>query len=326
MTQRDGVMARAMRARRLLDARTTHREDDPIRPQYLSLSPRKASSLPEGHPDILSQNTDGPRCPFASMMAETPKHRQTALSNAAAPPAPKSVPTPPETEQHDGMSKCPIRMLDERPPEEIAEYFESHKHEIPRSHEICVKRYQSNEQSIRLLDAKYGNLVNMIQGLGMKHQPLLPTKEGPEGHVEKPVSNPSVEAWAGNVSLDKEEQELGQDGEADRQGHFDRDLREIRVGESPSRPWGIPVPDVETKPASHAKQSPAPEQPDRPRERHEQAKAKLTANIQSSPFKGPSNGTSAQMVFNGPVFFGYSAEQAAVLMSQFAGNSPTNQT
>ena len=316
-------MAKAMRAHRLLNAQTTQCEDHPIRPSYLSLSPVK---LPEGHPNIQAQNPDGPRCPFASMMNESPKQRQTALSNAAAPSAPKSVPTPPETEQHDGVSKCPIRMLDERPPEEIAEYFETHKHEIPRSHEICVKRYQSNEESIRLLDAKYGNLVNMIQGLGMKHQPLLPTKEGQEGHVEKPVSNPSVEAWAGNVPLDKEEQELEQDGEAERQGHFDRDLREVRVGESPSRPWGIPVPDAETKPASHAKQPPAPEQPDLSRAQHHQAKASLPANIPGSPSKEPFNGTPAQMVFNGPVFFGYSAGQAAVLMSQFAGNNSANQT
>ncbi|MDI1490037.1 MAG: hypothetical protein OHK93_001236 [Ramalina farinacea] len=254
-------------------------------------------------------------------MNESPKQRQTALSNAAAPSPPKSVPTPPETEQHDGVSKCPIRMLDERPPEEIAEYFESHKHEIPRSHEICVKRYQSNEQSIRLLDAKYGNLVNMIQGLGMKHQPLLPTKEAQEDHVERPVSNPSVEAWAGNVPLDKEDQELEQGGEAEREGHFDRDLREVRVGESPSRPWGIPVPDLET---SHAKQPPA--QPDLPREQHQQAKAKLPAKPKSSPSKESISGTLAQMVFNGPVFFGYPAEQAAVLMSQLAGNKSADPT
>ena len=319
-------MAKAMRARRLLDAQTIHSEEQRISPQYLSLSPVKTSALPEGHPNIQSPNTDGPRCPFASMMIESPKQRQTPLSTSAPPSAPKSVPTPPDTEQHDGVSKCPIRMLDERPPEEIAEYFESHKHEIPRSHEICVKRYQSNEQSIRLLDAKYGNLVNMIQGLGVKHQPLLPTKEAQEGHVEKPVSNPSVEAWAGNVSLDKEDQELDQDGGADREGHFERDLREIRVGESPSRPWGIPVPDVETRPASHAKQPPVPGHPYSPQVEGSSTNAKLPPNLQSSPSRGLCKSTPAQMIFNGPVFFGYSAEQAAALMSQFAGTSPANQT
>ena len=323
MTQEDGVMAKAMRASRLLNAKTTHHDDKPIRPSYLSLSPVK---LPEGHPNIQSQSTNGPRCPFASIQNESPKQRQTALSNTAAPPAPKSVPTPPDTEQHDGVSKCPIRMLDERPPEEIAEYFESHKHEIPRSHEICVKRYQSNEQSIRLLDAKYGNLVNMIQGLGMKHQSLLPTKEAQEGHGEKPISNPSVEAWAGNVPVDKEEQELGQDSEADRQGYFDRDMREIRVGESPSRPWGISVPDVETKPANHAKQSRGPEHTDSPQLHGSNANTKSPPNLQSSPSRRPCNSTPAQMIFNGPVFFGYSAEQAAVLMGQFAGTSAANQT
>ena len=36
---------------------------------------------------------------------------------------------------------CPIRFLDQHSPVEAATYFENHKHEIPRSHEICVKRY-----------------------------------------------------------------------------------------------------------------------------------------------------------------------------------------
>ena len=40
---------------------------------------------------------------------------------------------------------CPIRFLDQHSPEEVATYFERHKHELPRSHEVCVKRYQSND-------------------------------------------------------------------------------------------------------------------------------------------------------------------------------------
>lgn len=180
---------------------------------------------------------------------------------------PDSLPTPPHTQEHvehmqapgrdsegtissspsttGSVSKCPIRMLDERSPEEIAEYFEHHKHEIPRSHEICVKRFQSNTESIRKLDAKYGNLVNMIQGLGMKHQPLLPAKGDEENFSEVDgKSIKKVENWADNVKEHPEEVDLHSallanpsDTDA-REGHFDRPLKEVRVGESPSRPWG----------------------------------------------------------------------------------------
>jgi hypothetical protein len=144
-------------------------------------------------------------------------------------------------------AKCPIRYLDQHSPEEVAKYFETHKHEIPRSHEICVKRYQRNEEDIRKLDAKYGNLVSMIQGLGQKHQPMLPTKEEDAVEVEQ-GSNERVENWAQAVSADgvghEEEPEIPDD-EEDREGRFDRPLKEIRVGESPSRPWGISVPILE---------------------------------------------------------------------------------
>ena len=46
------------------------------------------------------------------------------------------------------VSRCPIRYLDKHSPEEIAEYVERHKHEIPRSHAICVKRYQRDPQNM----------------------------------------------------------------------------------------------------------------------------------------------------------------------------------
>jgi hypothetical protein len=126
----------------------------------------------------------------------------------------------------------------------VARYFETHKHEIPRSHEICVKRYQKSEQQIRQLDAKYGNLVSMIQGLGQKHQPMLPAKEEDSVEVEQ-ASNERVEDWAKAVSADgvnNEEEPLFPEDEEDRESRFDRQLKEIRVGESPSRPWGISVP------------------------------------------------------------------------------------
>ena len=146
------------------------------------------------------------------------------------------------------IPKCPIRYLDQHSPEEVAKYFENHKHEIPRSHEICVKRYQSNEAGIRRLDAKYGSLVNMIQGLGVKHQPLLPTDEDDEtAHLEE-KSIMRVKSWQQAFddkamnSADCPQPSDQSDGSEDRDGRFDRPLKEVRVGESPSRPWGIQVP------------------------------------------------------------------------------------
>ncbi|KIW00616.1 uncharacterized protein PV09_07813 [Verruconis gallopava] len=153
---------------------------------------------------------------------------------------------------------CPIRFLDQHSPEEVAQYFERHKHELPRSHELCVKRYQSNEASIRELDKKYGTLVTMIQGLGQVHQPMLPEtpeddtldqNDGVEGG-----SKARVEKWASTVTeslkgvdeIPVDDVSTGENGEMDeREPHFDRPLKDVRVGESPSRPWGIAVPDVD---------------------------------------------------------------------------------
>ena len=150
---------------------------------------------------------------------------------------------------HPGMEKTAEASGDGflNPPEEVvwSRYFETHKHEIPRSHEICVKRYQRNEQDIRKLDAKYGNLVSMIQGLGQKHQPMLPTKEEENSVEVEQASNERVEDWAKAVStdgVDHEEERLFPEDEEDRESRFDRPLKEVRVGESPSRPWGISVP------------------------------------------------------------------------------------
>lgn len=158
---------------------------------------------------------------------------------------------------------CPIRFMDQHDPEEVAKYFEKHKHELPRSHEVCITRFQSNAESIEQLDRKYGNLVNMIQGLGQKHQAWLPDE--PEDAIEEqPEDAPEavadaeadakadakVQRWATAVSASlqegtppPEEEGLGnQDPDEARIAHFDRPLKEVRVGESPSRPWGITIP------------------------------------------------------------------------------------
>ena len=269
--------------------------------------------------------------------------QQPGKADAPQSQRPDSLPTPPHTQEHfehqpapegnnDGsispspsttgsISKCPIRMLDERSPEEIAEYFEHHKHEIPRSHEICVKRFQSNTESIRQLDAKYGNLVNMIQGLGMKHQPLLPAKGNEEDLSEADArSIKKVENWADNVNENPEEVDLHStllanpsDTDA-REGHFDRPLKEVRVGESPSRPWGISVPGAAAIPDTV--ESEAVPTPMEPEARQPRGSIEQVAMPLKSHGTGGQNDDKPQMVFTGPVFIGYSAEQAASLIEK----------
>jgi hypothetical protein len=283
---------------------------------------------------------------------------------------------------------CPIRFLDQHSPEEVAKYFENHKHEIPRSHEVCVKRFQSNAESIKKLDAKYGNLVSMIQGLGVKHQPWLPKE--PEEDEDEAIERDSaekVEKWAKAVSEslhdgedaveapDMDEPHIPDD--VDRTPHFDRPLKEIRVGESPSRPWGITVPskynhhktnsvasseaaatasplgqpqfdmgmasEMPAKPPGggcpfdHTKMARGPPQtpfaapPETPRPH-------ILPDIPSPPVEHSAPPPSAplptistpdaaergrspppQLVFNGPVFFGYPPEQVMALLAQGGG-------
>ncbi|KAI2614537.1 uncharacterized protein GGS25DRAFT_472166 [Hypoxylon fragiforme] len=156
-----------------------------------------------------------------------------------------------ESNSQPAASKCPIRYMNQHSPEEIAHYLETHKHELPRSHEVCVRRYQKNEEHIKKLDAKYGNLANMVEGLSRIHQPMLPEQDTrPQSEVEK-SSNARVETWAQTVSAeasDDPDHTALDHGEEDpeRQCHFDRPFKEVRVGESPSRPWGISVPIYDT--------------------------------------------------------------------------------
>ena len=309
----------------------------------------KRRTMPQDHPAIIEQKgTPQLSCPFASFAKEDELQPLDHLSSLPRPP--DSLPTPPDTGEHyiidkqmqsthsspvppppaapasvtGSLSKCPIRLLDERPPEEIAEYFETHKHEIPRSHEVCVKRYQSNEQSIRQLDAKYGNLVNMIQGLGMKHQPLLPREnEGAEldkDEHEKSIyksGEGKVDDWVGALGPAVMEDTTNEDARAilpEREGHFERSLKEIRVGESPSRPWGISVP-VGT--ASHVEDILSGQMGTEPKQK---PTTESPSSIDFKPKEGTgvqtSKDSTANVVFSGPVFIGYSPDQAAEFLKQ----------
>lgn len=201
------------------------------------------------------------QCPFSAMKNDnteavgdgaddpTPHHSSDPI--CAAMEESTSTPAP------NGAPKCPIRFMDKHSPEEIAHYVETHKHELPRSHEVCLRRNQKNEDQIRKLDSKYGNLVSMIQDLSHLHAPMLPSAE-PVTEVDVDVdvdrvSNRRVSDWAQNVSASTIEgltgtehmqdgETLAHDSDLDRTSHFNRPLKEVRVGESPSRPWGISVP------------------------------------------------------------------------------------
>ncbi|KAG5943898.1 hypothetical protein E4U53_006990 [Claviceps sorghi] len=151
-----------------------------------------------------------------------------------------------------GSSKCPIRFMDKHSAEEIAHYVETHKHALPRSHEVCLRRYQRNETQMKKMDSKYGNIVSMIEGLSHIHQPMLPGSDGEDqGRAaaadkdDGDDSNERVQHWARSVSRvggSDDVNELVEPADQDRTSHFERPLKEVRVGESPSRPWGISVP------------------------------------------------------------------------------------
>ncbi|KAL2154353.1 hypothetical protein VTH82DRAFT_3029 [Thermothelomyces myriococcoides] len=256
-------------------------------------------------------------------------------------------------------SKCPIRFLDKHSPEEIAHYVETHKHAIPRSHEICVRRYQRNEEQIKKLDAKYGNLVNMVKDLSQLHRPLMPPSQDEVKEAEK-SSNKRVEDWAQTVAPGKPEPEDGPEPPVDeeREARFDRPLRDVRVGESPSRPWGISVPleaglqQHEPSPKAPGAVTQADKEPSGPpkcpfdhtkmfmgpvgREgtpaEQPFSTAKLDApppstpqptfvNLPEAPAANRDKTDGPQVVFNisGPVFIGYPMEQAIEFMKQFQG-------
>lgn len=229
--------------------------------------------------------------------------------------------------QAASASKCPIRFLDQHSPEEIAEYFQNHRHEIPRSHELCVKRYQRSEDQIRQLDHKYGSLVNMIQGLGEKHQPMLHTRTDGDNVSQGRTSQGKVEAWAHEVddshknngdSVDGVDGAAGDGMGTQRDGRFDRPLKEIRVGESPSRPWGISVPQAAPIPPSAvvAQEKPEPDafhQPELP--------TPLTVPFEQRRTKSPvemAGRTERQprMIFTGPVFMGYSPQEITDILQR----------
>ena len=244
----------------------------------------------------------------------------------------------PKNRQTTEPGICPIRLLDQHSPEEVATYFERHKHQLPRSHEMCVKRYQSNEKQIRELDAKYGSLVSMIQGLGAKHKDLLPSHPDDTDDAE---DVDKVRRWARSVSVAAMRGRCD-DGTEDDESRFVRPLRDVRLGESPSRPWGIPVPatyhelnssDPSTRPAQiptaphNAPRAPATcplgtdktvreDDSGKCSQRHSDEHERSAVNSAAGAVHedGTTPSVTPRMVFTGPVFLGYSAEDAARIL------------
>ncbi|OAA77815.1 hypothetical protein LEL_04638 [Akanthomyces lecanii RCEF 1005] len=182
--------------------------------------------------DVGSTHYD-PSDPICAALADGTESSHAATGNGTSAP-----------------SKCPIRYLNKHSPEEVAQYVEMHKHELPRSHEVCLRRYGRNEQEVRKLDSKYGNIASMIEDLGQLHQSMLPedAEQQPGASDGDGASNRRVENWANavNTSSHPDDDEALPDDDEERQSHFDRPLKEVRVGESPSRPWGISVPVYES--------------------------------------------------------------------------------
>ena len=305
------------------------------------------------------------------------------------------------------LQKCPIRLLPSHSPQDIAAYFHAHKHELPRSHEFCIKRYAHNAEGLRRVDAKYGSasrrrgtsnisagrpgsrtvnlhedldkhveeaekdieepegndaLAGMIKGLGERHWNFLPP-ETPIIHDVKSPENEDdideevrtngmdeetsdgherVKQWAETAAIGAEtelEPEPGLFGEGitsgegvpgvelghreideSRESHFERPLRDIRVGESPSRPWGVRIPVPKSSiPSSKQSMKSNVNLPVEDDKAHGSKSSALTneqrRSISSSD--APRNGaekSSARMLFTGPVFIGYPPDHAASLL------------
>jgi hypothetical protein len=240
---------------------------------------------------------------------------------------------------------CPIRFLDQHSPEAVAKYFENHKHELPRSHQFCVSRFQENEDARRNLDSKYANVACMVKELGKVHQPIFPqTEDIAVDDAEEEPHNPDskVESWAKHVQK-SEADEVDHKTEA-REQRFDRPLSDIRVGESPSRPWGIRVPaDYQDNGDAKSKKSDRTASPFEP-ETQENRDTPLESPFPGVPLtdphpdvepeepqktlkeppggKGPTTPSvpptePPRIVFNGPVFFGYAPDQVMAFMNQF---------
>ena len=217
-----------------------------------------------------------------------------------------------------------------------------------------MKRFQQNEETLRSLDSKYANMISMVKELGKVHQPMLPNADDvaveDDGEI---IHNPTakVESWAKAVSATAEDSEdiAPANEDEERESRFDRPLKDIRLGESPSRPWGIPIPEKYTSNGDAASQKSDPTaspleptlrdsvSPELPGKRcpfssllSKEAEVPLNPHLENIKDPGPEPAIHQpipapqptqmpaviaaqqpvpQMVFNGPVFIGYPLDQ-----------------
>ena len=270
---------------------------------------------------------------------------------------------------NDHCRRCPIRYMDQHTPEEVAEFVEKHKNELPRSHAVCVQRYQRDSLSMRKLDAKYGrSRSSMIRGLGEKHQAFLPGHSSNGGGVVGRSAVEDVSSSDPRQATPEEEEDreglplrevprvgdededdrhfqqevpmvVGEEDDTDREGHFQRPLREVRVGESPSRPWGIHVPadylavhDNDDDDNNNNNNLLRQQQEEKrheeveplkrhcPFHHHGPAAEKGKKKDQAVNTNSSSSSVARPIVFNGPVFFGYSPEQTMAFLQHGLNN------
>ncbi len=171
----------------------------------------------------------------------------------------------------------------------------------------------------------------------MKHQSLLPATEEPEPEQDGQVSQKKIERWASDVREVPASQAVAGMGAAaegdaradivekeeedEREGRFERPLKEIRVGESPSRPWGISTPlAADVSPDSlHGAVGDGAHDAGEQREKTEES-ISMAPFPDIKPIKASQTGQTdgRSMVFTGPVFIGYSAEQSAILLQRLS--------
>ena len=170
----------------------------------------------------------------------------------------------------------------------------------------------------------------MIQGLGQKHQPMLHTKSAEENVSQaRTDQDVKVEEWAEEV--DGEEHRIPEikseppddiDNNAEeRTSHFDRPLKEIRVGESPSRPWGISVPFGANIPASAASHHDKPGLVNEVNSNRPEPRTPPAGSHNGGDMKRPRKSAEAgerqpSMLFTGPVFIGYAPDQIADIIQR----------
>jgi len=210
--------------------------------------------------------------------------------------------------------------------------------------------------ALRSLDSKYANIVSMVKDLGQVHKPIFPSPDdiAVDDDEEGCLSHPEhdVENWAKAVHDGQDGDHPESNEQADRQPRFDRPLSDIRVGESPTRPWGIKIPEsFEANGKTASQQSDPTASPDEgveskhtrsknpdlscpfhfvgskpgikappeianaTDERKQGIKTEKNKKGKSSPKSQVKKNPMQRIIFNGPVFFGYAADQAMAFLS-----------